>query len=213
MRLLELFSGTHSVGRVAKRLGFDVVSLDLTDADIETDILLWDYMSAYPPGHFDIIWASPECTTFSNLRRSWIGRSLKAFGDVIITPEILDKDMDENGVPLLRKTQEIIEYFKPTYWFIENPQSSKMKDFIDSKPYQFDYCMYGFPYKKPTNIWSNKDLTSHRCDKSHLINNRHEEILGDFPSRQNKSAKYRVPEPLIEELLGTSHQASIANLD
>lgn len=29
MKLLELFSGTHSVGNVAKELGWDVVSLDL----------------------------------------------------------------------------------------------------------------------------------------------------------------------------------------
>ena len=29
MKLLELFSGTGSVGKVAKELGYDVVSLDL----------------------------------------------------------------------------------------------------------------------------------------------------------------------------------------
>ena len=43
MKLLELFSGTGSVGKVAKELGFDVVSLDLKDANINTDILNWDY--------------------------------------------------------------------------------------------------------------------------------------------------------------------------
>ena len=39
MKLLELFSGTGSVGKVAKELGYDVVSLDLKDANINTDIL------------------------------------------------------------------------------------------------------------------------------------------------------------------------------
>ena len=34
MKLLELFSGTGSVGRVAKDLGYTVVSLDLKDASI-----------------------------------------------------------------------------------------------------------------------------------------------------------------------------------
>ena len=43
MKLLELFSGTGSVGKVAKELGYDVVSLDLKDANINTDILNWDY--------------------------------------------------------------------------------------------------------------------------------------------------------------------------
>ena len=32
MRVLELFSGTESVGKVARALGYDVISLDLTEA-------------------------------------------------------------------------------------------------------------------------------------------------------------------------------------
>lgn len=43
MKLLELFSGTGSVGTVAKELGYDVVSLDLKNAYINCDILKWDY--------------------------------------------------------------------------------------------------------------------------------------------------------------------------
>ena len=39
MKLLELFSGTGSVGRVAKEKGFEVISLDLKNADINLDIL------------------------------------------------------------------------------------------------------------------------------------------------------------------------------
>ena len=42
MKLLELFSGTGSVGKVAEELGFDVVLLDLKDANINTDILNWN---------------------------------------------------------------------------------------------------------------------------------------------------------------------------
>ena len=44
MKLLELFSGTGSVGRVAREFGFSVVSLDLKNANIK-DILEWDYKS------------------------------------------------------------------------------------------------------------------------------------------------------------------------
>ena len=43
MKLLELFSGTKSVGKVAQQFGFDVVSLDLKNADINCNILEWDY--------------------------------------------------------------------------------------------------------------------------------------------------------------------------
>lgn len=46
MKLLELFKGTGSVGKVAYKLGFDVISLDLDPIykpHILTDILKWDY--------------------------------------------------------------------------------------------------------------------------------------------------------------------------
>ena len=43
MKLLELFSGTGSVGTVAKDMGWTVVSLDLKGADINCDILQWKY--------------------------------------------------------------------------------------------------------------------------------------------------------------------------
>ena len=64
MRLLELFSGTKSVSKVAETFGFDVVSLDLKKADINCDILDWDY-TIYKPGYFDVVWASPPCTEYS----------------------------------------------------------------------------------------------------------------------------------------------------
>ena len=39
MNLLELFCGTGSVGTIAKSLGYNVISLDLKNADINCDIL------------------------------------------------------------------------------------------------------------------------------------------------------------------------------
>ena len=70
MRILELFSGTGSVGRVFASEGWEVVSLDAdpkTEATIHEDILTWDH-TVYPPGHFDAIWASPCCTNYSRAR-------------------------------------------------------------------------------------------------------------------------------------------------
>ena len=43
MTLLELFSGTGSVGRVAREFGFSVILSDLKNAHINEDILQWDY--------------------------------------------------------------------------------------------------------------------------------------------------------------------------
>jgi len=156
MKVLELFSGTGSVGNVCKELGYEVVSLDLKDADINCNILNWDY-TIYPKGYFDIIWASPPCDTFSCLRRTWIGRKLKAHNGLVCTSELIQKDIDEIGVPILRKTEEIIDYFNPTLYFIENPKSGRMKDYITKPFYDVDYCKYSdWGYKKPTRIWTNK---------------------------------------------------------
>jgi len=198
MRLLELFSGTHSVGKVAKELGYDVLSLDIDgDADININILDWDY-THYPVGYFDIVWASPPCNTFSILRRSWIGRKLKYFGDEIVTAEMLDNDMMEVGVPILKRTEEIINYFNPDLYFMENPKTGKMKDYVDRPFYDVDYCAYGFGYRKPTRIWTNKlNFNNLRCScvGSHKIG------IGQKRDRLNLKDKYAIPQKLIYDLL------------
>jgi hypothetical protein len=155
MKILELFSGTGSVGKIAKEIGWEVVSLDLKNADIETNILDWDY-KIYQPEEFDIIWASPPCDTFSVLRKSWIGRKLKCHHGEVCTIELLQNDINTIGLPILRKTEEIIDYLKPKYYFIENPQTGQMKDYITRPYYDVDYCKYAdWGYQKRTRIWTN----------------------------------------------------------
>ena len=68
MKLLELFSGTGSVGSVAKNMGWTVVSLDLKGADINCDILQWKYKK-YPVKYFDFVWASPPVLNTVLLKR------------------------------------------------------------------------------------------------------------------------------------------------
>jgi hypothetical protein len=152
MRVLELFSGTGSVGKICKEKGYEVVSLDLKGADINTDILKWDY-TTYPAKHFDIIWASPPCDTFSNLRKCWYGRKMKCHNGAIFTKELELQDRERTGLPILRQTQAIIDYFKPALWFIENPKTGSMKDYLTLPFYDVDYCKYSdWGYKKPTRI-------------------------------------------------------------
>ena len=110
MRLLELFSGTKSVGRAFEALGWEVTSLD-TDATtrptICADIQEWDYRT-YPPGHFDFIWASPVCTEFS--------RALTR------RPRRLTE-----GDGLVLKTIEIIGHLRSRWWAVENPRGPAQK--------------------------------------------------------------------------------------
>ena len=227
MKVLEVFSGTHSVGKVCKQKGWDVVSVDIDgNADINVDILKWDYKKDYKEGDFDLCWFSPPCHTFSHCRRSWIGRKIKAFGDEIVTAEMLDKDMEENGLPLVIKTREMIDYFKPKYWFIENPQTSKMKNYLtDLNYYDVDYCKYSdWGYRKRTRIWTNKkgfipkicrkdcdnmfDPNKHKTEmssakkpslhKNNLGNMKRNKITGG--SSGTLQTRYRIPPLLIESL-------------
>ena len=211
MKLLDLFSGTHSVGRVACELGFSVTSLDLCDASICCDVLAWDY-TAYEPGYFDVIWASPCCRTFSTVRRSNIGRNG-------YTREGLEADMSNIGLPILRKTEEIIAYLKPKLWYLENPQTGLMKNFIDpSIPfYDVDYCKYtDWGYRKRTRIWYGGDFTPDftprvcRKDCGYVENNRHiKDVTGSAKGRNNtgqgggnnRAPRYKIPSVLVTELL------------
>ena len=230
VRVLELFSGSGSVGKVCKSKGWEVVSLDLKGADINISILDWDYKKDYKVGDFDIIWGSPPCDTFSKCRRCWIGRKIKAFGDEIVTAEMLDNDMIKNGLPLVRKTQEIIEYFKPKLWFIENPQTGKMKNFLtELNYYDVDYCKYcDWGYRKRTRIWTNntnfvakicnKDCNNMFIPTGNSTMKRHKNNLGN--SNGNKittgtcgtlSTRYRIPPLLINDLLEDYQSSSSSN--
>jgi site-specific DNA-cytosine methylase len=189
MRVLELFSGTHSIGKICEEKGWEVISLDLKGADINMNILDWDY-TMYPVGHFDIIWASPPCDTFSQLRKTWIGRKLKCHNGLVCTKELLQKDIDDIGLPILRKTDEIINYFKPKYYFIENPQTGLMKNYMQHhNHYDVDYCMYSnFGYQKRTRIWTNllgfqNKLCDGKCGNiengKHIINMGGSKMIND----------------------------------
>ena len=56
MKLLEIFSGTGSVGGVARDLCFEVVSLDFKNVGIICDRNNSNYKD-YPVGYFDFVWA------------------------------------------------------------------------------------------------------------------------------------------------------------
>ena len=210
VKVLELFSGTGSVGKCCKELGWETVSVDLiSESTHKCDIMDFDYKQ-YPKDSFDIVWGSPPCTNYSKLQDGWLGRMRKG---EIYTKDIQEKEMIQDDRLVLR-TLEIIDYFKPEYYFIENPATSKMKDrpYMKDRPfYIVDYCMYSdWGYRKRTRIWTNKkDWNALTCNKQcgNMIGNTHKTNLGNTEQRQKTNGKsfcqndiYRIPPDLIFSL-------------
>ena len=153
MKVLELFAGSRSIGKASEILGYQVFSSDLINfekIDYVTSILDFDINKV--PFQPDIIWASPPCTGFSvaALGHHWTG------GKNAYIPKT---DTAKLGIELAKKTIEIINYFKPKYFFIENPRGLLRKmDFMDNfKRQSITYCQYGDTRMKPTDIWTNSE--------------------------------------------------------
>ena len=71
-RALDLFSGTGSVSVELALHGFLVDSLDADpacEALWQCDILSWDYKSAYAPGTFEVVFASPPARNIAQRKR------------------------------------------------------------------------------------------------------------------------------------------------
>lgn len=196
MRVLDLFSGT---GSVQKELREDdlCVSIDISDKfhspTILTDIMLWDYRSSiFPRGYFDVIFAGVPCTEYSKLRDCC--KKTKS-------PDI------ENANKLVLRTLEIIDYFQPKFWYIENPDNGTLKHqpFMRDLPYhRVSYCMYGFDYRKTTRIWTNNTAFQPKiCDRGSCgkrIGRRHTRRIG-LKNYTALTQKYAYPPQLVRELL------------
>lgn len=170
-----------------------MISIDIVskfNPDVCINILDWDYKQ-YPPDYFNAIWASPPCTQYSIAKTRGI------------------RDI-EGANKIVQKTLEIIDYFQPSLWFIENPQTGLLKnqEFMHNIPfYDVDYCQYGKQYKKRTRIWTNKPVFPARLCPGKLVcpqiqGGRHVLNTGNFSQSRKMSVeeKYSIPEQLVREL-------------
>ena len=198
---LDLFCGSNSVGGRLRELGFQVVSVDnrpSTNPTFCVDILTWKYWEVFSPGDFEVIGASPPCTEYS--RAKTIG-----------TRDLEGADL------LVQKALEIISFFKPKFWWVENPRSGLLKEREVVKGIPFvdvDYCQFcDWGYKKPTRFWACKlisDLPPVLCNPRICPNvhrkwdgkRKHFRLLGGANQGFTPASKARIPPHVIDYLLG-----------
>ena len=133
-----------------------------------------------------------------------MGRTIKKHGDKIITKEILQQDIDNEGLPILNRTLDIIFHFQPEYWTIENPDGL-MKKYMKGIPhYIVDYCMYSdWGYRKRTYIWSNiEGFEPKLCDKKcgNMIDSKKHKKTAGGRAGTSINDRFRIPPNLIKEL-------------
>lgn len=201
IKTLELFSGTQSFSKGITRnnkenTAITVDILNLFRPTHQADILEWNYRQ-YPSGYFDILWCSPPCTEYSKA---------KTRGERNLT--LADS--------LVAKCFEIIDYFKPRLWIVENVGTGLLVKRMENirpglQSYFVDYCAYGKPYRKRTILWSNHPLTLNLCQGKNncdqMIGGKHKGSCGNGTSKYNSVGvssvweKDEIPEALIDSIV------------
>lgn len=157
MKILELFAGTRSIGKAFEARGHEVFSVEwdktFDNIDLYADIgqlTAQDILEQF--GRPDVIWASPDCATFSVAAISYHRRLNKETGSLEPITEYA-RFCDEVDQHVLALIHEL----KPAFWFIENPRGGMRKmEWMKGLPrYTVTYCQYGEERMKPTDIWTN----------------------------------------------------------
>lgn len=166
-KVLELFAGSRSIGKVSEELGYKVFSSDLNNFDgIDYAVDIRKFDKSKVPFIPDVIWCSPPCTGFSvaAIGKNWVK------GEVF-TPKT---DSARLGVEILNATLDLIYYYKELnpdlIWYMENPRGKMRKspmlsendilenvEDLDMMRHTITYCQYGDDRMKPTDIWTNNE--------------------------------------------------------
>lgn len=157
IKVLELFAGTRSISKAFEARGHEVFTVEWNKdfenislyADIGT-LTAEDILRQF--GKPDVIWASPDCATFSVAAISHHRRKNPQTNNLDPISEYA-KFCDEVDKHVL----QLIKELNPTFYFIENPRGGMRKmSWMQGMPrYTVTYCQYGETRMKPTDIWTN----------------------------------------------------------
>ena len=200
--LLELFAGSRSVGKEAEKLGFNVFSVDWKNYDnINLSIDIENLTIKDVPFIPDIIWASPDCTTYS------IAAISKHRNGIIPKSDYAKKcdKVNEHFISLINEWKKLNNNL---VFFIENPRGMMRKmPFVSSfKRHTIWYCQYGDVRAKPTDIFTNSInwIPRKECKNNNPLCNHLRAPNGSNLGTQSlKNSYYRsmIPSELCIEIL------------
>lgn len=156
MKVLELFAGTRSIGKAFEARGHEVFSVEW-DKRFENIALYKDILTLTSEevlekfGRPDVIWASPDCSSYSIAAISHHRQQVEN-GNLAPVSDYA-KFCDRVNQHVLG----VMLALSPRFWFIENPRGGLRKmDFMSGLPrHTVTYCQYGDSRMKPTDIWTN----------------------------------------------------------
>lgn len=218
IKLIELFAGSRSIGKVAESKGIEVFSVDwkaFKDIDLVADI------SKLKPSDFpfvpNAVWASPDCKTYSIAACSTHRKQV---------PGTRHKEPVSDYAKQCDETNKHFIYNLIDYWlsinpelifFIENPRGNlRHMDFMQGiKRHTVWYCQYGDDRAKPTDIFTNSNTwipkplcRNYKYDKDGNIINRHchheSARRGARTGTQGKKGNYErsiIPEQLCQSII------------
>ena len=209
--VLELFAGSRSIGNAAEELGMNVFSVDWEAYEgIDLTIDIGTMKISDVPFVPDVVWASPDCTTYSVAGISHHRKDGIAFSDYAIQCDTTN----QHWIGLIK---EWLEINPNMVFFIENPRGMlrHMPFMQEFKRHTVWYCKYGDNRAKPTDIWTNSltwtpraECKNYKYDKEGNIIDRHchhdSARRGAITGTQGRKGSYnrsKIPTELCMEIL------------
>ena len=202
MNLLELFAGSRSIGKAGETLGMNVFSVDWKNYDgINLSIDVEEMKLTDIPFVPDVVWASPDCTTYTIASISHHRNGVEPKSEYA-------KKCDRVNTHFISLIKNWLSINPHMVFFIENPRGMlrKMPFMQEFTRHTIWYCQYGDDRAKPTDIWTNSKNWTPRdiCHNGNKNCHHQSAPRGSRTGTQGRKSSYdrsKIPEQLCLEVL------------